>query len=224
MKKVYMLLILFCFSGFSQKQYTFDYIIEYKTTHLKDTLAKSWTMYLLTNSKDDSYKASLNEKDSLNFNLVFNDYHNYSTTVVIKKKDFALGEFINIDCHNVNILHNKNIIYNDYKKYYDFSKPKDTIFENKKCTTYTIDAINPKRKKRKKIFSQQYIVDRETSFHVPVFTHPTTYETYKAKAKLPYGIYLKKIYYNYINEPTAIQERVDYLPINKKIIISGDCE
>jgi hypothetical protein len=224
MKTIYTLLLLFCLTGFAQKQYTFDYAIEYKTKDLKDTLAKSWTMYILTNSKDDTYIASLTEKDSLNFYLIFNDYHEYSSCVIENKKDFFTAEFVNITCSDVSILHEKKSSYTENAKQYDFSNPKDTIVNNKSCITYTIDAINPKRKKRKKIGAQKYIVDKETSFHVPVFFFPVIYDTYKAKGKLPNGICLKKIFYNYLNEPTVIQERVNYLPINKKIIIPADCQ
>lgn len=221
MKLIYTLLFVYCFSAFAQKQYTFDYIIEYKTTHIKDTLIKDWTMYLLTNSKDDSYLVQLIEKDSLNFSLNFIDHNEMSSHVIINKKDFSEVEFINISCND--IVHSMHP-FKELVKHYYFTKPKDTLIDNKKYITYAIKTHNMRRKKRKKIGSDIYIVDKETSFHVLVFSFPTTYETYKENGNITNGIFIKKIFSDYLNELWSIQERINYLPTNKKIIISGDCE
>ena len=64
MKSLLLFLVKHCLA---QKEYIFDYIIEYKTKSLEDTLGKSWINYLLTNSKDVTYIAELFEKTALTF-------------------------------------------------------------------------------------------------------------------------------------------------------------
>ena len=222
MKTIYLFLLLFCLTGFAQKQYTFDYIIEYKNIDNNDTLRKINNTYVLTNSKDNTYFGMLSEKDSLHFVLDFMDYKairtNYS---IIKKSDFVKAEFINLNC--VDIVKNTHPFQHLTKKYH-FTHPKDTIINDKKYLTYTIEDNKPKRKKDKKNSSITYIVDKETDFHLPVFTNETAYEEYNEEGIIPNGIIFEKLNYNDSNNLIYIQRRLNYLPINKKIVIPADCE
>lgn len=221
MKSIYILL-LYCITSFSQKQYTFDYIIEYKNIDAQDTLRNMGSTYVLTNSKDNTYFGMLNERDSLNFSLDFMDYKSIRTNYsIIKKSDFADAEFITLNCKD--IIKNTHPFQHLTKKYH-FTQPKDTIINTKAYLTYTIEDNNIKRKKHKKNNSITYIVDKETDFHLPVFTNETVYEEYHAEGKIPNGIIFEKISRSFLNKLIHIQRRVNYLPTNKKIVISGDCE
>ena len=219
--KISLLLLIFLVAiSNAQRHYTFDYITEYKSVNLKDTLAKSWTMYILTNSKDDTYKAELTVKDSLNFWLTFIDNTSISINVVVNQKEFATAESITVNCLDIN----KSVHpFNDLVKHYQFTMPKDTLIKNKEYTTYRIESSNLKRKKRKKIGSYQYIVDKETAFHKPIFISPVCYESNKAYGNIPDGIFYKKIFYNYLDQPYFIWERLNYLTTNKILIVPASC-
>lgn len=216
------LLIFLVTQCFSQKQYTFDYIIEYENIIIQDTLRKMGSTYVLTNSKDNTYFGMLNERDSLNFSLDFMDYKSIRTNYsIIKKSDFADAEIISLNCKD--IIKNTHPFQHLTKKYH-FTLPKDTIINTKVYLTYTIEDNNIKRKKDKKNNAITYIVDKETDFHLPVFTDEAAYEEYHAEGKIPNGIIFEKINCNFLNKLVHIQRRVNYLPTNKKIVIPLDCK
>ena len=217
------LLIFLVSQCFAQKQYSFDYIIEYENIIIQDTLRKMGSTYVLTNSKDNTYFGMLNERDSLNFSLDFMDYKSIRTNYsIIKKSDFGDAEFITLNCKD--IIKNTHPFQHLTKKYH-FTEPKDTIINTKVYLTYTIeDNNNIKRKKDKKNNAITYIVDKETDFHLPIFTNEAVYEEYHAEGKLPNGIIFEKISRNFLNKLVHIQRRVNYLPTNKKIVIPLDCK
>ncbi|WNM17779.1 hypothetical protein [Flavobacterium capsici] len=223
MKSIYTCLFLFaCFTLLAQKQYTFDYMVEYKNFEGNDNKKQTKIPYsiYLTNSKNNSYLAELTEKDSLTYWVDFLDHNSTTARVTINKSDFKKTEFIHIKCEDVKKYSNP---YKYQVNNYHFTTPKDTIINNAIFKTYSITANDLKRQQKKKTGTYLYIVDKETDFHLPIFQQATTFEEYKVERGVPNGIFTKIVFIDYLNKIKYHQERVNYLPIDKKIVIPADC-
>lgn len=226
--------ILFCFYisiCFSQKQYDFDYLIEYELNLYKDSIKiknhpfkksnKKIHRYYLTNSKNNDYLAIITEKDSLNYRMVFKDNNGIYSDVIFLKSDFNKAEFINIKCESINRYNN---LYKYQTKNYDFFILKDTIINNKTYATYKLSSIKPKRLKRKKLATEYYIIDKSTDFHLPILNFSTAYEEWKLNKNLPNGILIKRYLINYFGKLDSDENLVNYSKIDKKIIIQNECD
>jgi len=230
MKILTFLLFLFITTCYSQKQYDFDYIIEYETTFYKDSIKiknhhyrdkqKKIHRYYLTNSKNNDYFAIVIEKDSLNYRLMFIDYNGVYSNVIFSKSDLNKAEFINIKCENVGRY------FNPYKyrtRNYDFFVLKDTVIKNETFSMYKFRSIKPKIEKRKKIGTNFFIINKSTDFHLPILTFSTEYEKWKLKKNIPNGIMSERYLINYFGKLSEHEKLIKYEKIDKKIIIPKEC-
>lgn len=231
MKFLFFICFLISTIGYSQKQYKFDYIFEYQVKRYKDTIKiknhhynktdKMFYKYYLTNSKNNNYYAVITDIDSLHYKLVFTDYNGVYSNVEYLKSDLDKAEFINIDC--------KNVIrtLNPYKykvKYYDIEHLKDTIIHNKSFWHYKISSNKPRRTKKKKLGTNHYIIDKSSSFHLPILTHTTPHEKWKRDKQLPNGILMEKYFVNYYGKLSMEQKLISYKKIDKKITLQKECD
>ena len=216
---------------FSQKQYEFDYLIEYELTIYKDSIKiknrpfrekdKTLKKYYLTNSKSNNYSAVITESDSLNYKMIFKDEDGIYSNIIILKSDLNNAEFINIDCEFVVSYQNA---FKHKTKYYDFFKLNDTVVNGKTYSKFKLESIKPKRTKREQLGTEFYIIDKETSFHLPVLDFSIAYEEWKKEKNLPNGIYTEKYFIDYYGSLDSKEKLIHHWKIDKKIVINNDCD
>lgn len=225
------ILLLFSTYCFSQKQYEFDYLIEYEMTFYKDSIKiknrpfreenKAIKRYYLTNSKKNNYSAVITEMDSLNYKMIFKDQDGIYANVIILKSDLNKAEFINIDCEYVSRYQNQ---FKFKTKYYEFFKLDDTLINEKSYNRYKMESIKPKRTKKDKLGTEFYVIDKESSFHLPILNFSTAYEEWKIERNLPNGIFYEKYFIDYYGQLDSKETLINYWKIDKKIVINKDCD
>jgi len=232
MKKIlYLIISILSITNFyAQKTYEFDYLIEYEFNIFKDSIKiknqhfyeqdKQIHRYYLTNSKNNDYYAVITEKDSLYYKLVFIDHNGIYSNVEFLKSDLNKAEFINIDCKNVTKTTNP---YKYKTKYYDLVSLKDTIINNESFWHYKMTSNKPKKKRKEKIGTTFYIIDKSSNFHLPLLTFSTLYEKWKLNKELPNGLIKEKYYENYYGRLSSNEKLIEYKKIDKKIIIPKKC-
>ena len=231
MKYFLITFLLFSSYCYSQKQYEFDYLIEYEVTYYKDSVKtknrpftekdKTIKKYYLTNAKKNNYVAVITELDSLKYVMIFIDQNGIFSNVNFLKAELNKAEFINIGCESLKRYQN-NFKYQINN--YDFLKLNDTVINNKAYSMFKLTSIKPKRKKRKKIGTEYYIIDKETSFHLPILDFSTAYEEWKSKKVLPNGIFFEKYFLDYYGKLVSKERLIKVWKINKKIVIDNDCD
>ncbi|MFI1745269.1 hypothetical protein [Thalassobellus sediminis] len=220
----FIILIVFFFSTFcfSQKQYVFDYLIEYDLVKSNDFIGNLSKIYYLTNSKDNSYNAFLTELDSLSFKLNLIEPNGVYSNVKVLKSDFYKAEFINIDCSN--ITKSVDVISKKDKKYFETVLLKDTIIEKQVYKRYKINYTNRKRNKKKKYNSLFYIIENNTTFHLPIKTHTVLLDTENLNIDLPYGIYKERYSYDYLENFIFKHKLNNYNMIDVKLFVPDNCK
>ncbi|WP_299386229.1 hypothetical protein [uncultured Lacinutrix sp.] len=191
--------ITFCFA---QKSYVFDTLLEYDCKSITPIKDSTFTKYLYTNSKNNSYYITIKNLDSLNYSLEFVDTDkHYSKVKVLKNKLFKSAEIDILDCKDV------ANVYNQYKnriKDYKFINLQDTLINNILLKNYKLTYVKSKKKKtRKKIGAIQYIIKEDTEFHSPILLHPTAYNEWKKEKNIPNGIYEEFLFYDFNNNLTS---------------------
>jgi len=215
-------ILLISIPSFGQKKYLFDYMMEYDFKYT-DT-SKVRKEYILTNSKDNSYILKVYEKDSLNFKLDFLDFNGIHSNAVLDKNSFIKSEFITFNC---GIVHEHHDSYKYLTKKYDFINKPDTLVDGEHYSQYIFKCNKPKREKRKKLGTLHFIVENNTSFHLPILYlyNSIAYEEWKLERNIPNGIpkeifmeaYLKKEYY-------LSSKLKQFAKINKCAIIPAECD
>lgn len=206
-------------NGENLKQYSFDYLIEY-TKYYTDS-ASNETVYLLTNSMDNSYFVEVKSLDSLYFELEFIAQDNIWTTTKVTKKNFFKAEHIKFNC-------NSDLSYKNHFKFrakeYEFEILPDTLLNNRTLKNYKLKYIGKrKRKKSFPIGTNLYIIKDSTEFHLPILTHSTAFEEWKEERNIPNGIFMEKIFYDFRDEINYKYILYDYYQISKSIIIPENC-
>ena len=222
MKNQFLLFLLFSNYQFSfgQKKYSFDYAIQYNFQ--ANDSSKVQNRFYLTNSKDNSYVLQVTEKDDLNYNLFFIDQNGIASTTYLSKKDFFDAEIINLKCDFVSRYRNPFKYQTDN---YDFINQKDTLINNISYSMYIIKSNKPKREKRKRLATLHFVVEKNTDFHLPILLEITPYEEWKKERNIPNGIPKQFYFTNYLNNTkTFIYNLVDFVKINRLIIIPNECD
>ncbi len=141
--------------------------------------------------------------------------------MAILKSDLNKAGFIYVDCRYV---HRYNNAFKYQTKNYDFFKLNDTLINEITYGKYKLESVNPKRAKRKKLGTEFYIIDKETTFHLPVLNFSTAYEEWKTQRNLPNGIFHQKYFIDYYGQLDSKENLVNYRKIDKKIVIPKDCD
>jgi hypothetical protein len=231
MKPIFIGLLLLSTYCFSQKQYEFDYLITYDMTVYKDSLkisdqpfneeGKTLKKYYLTNSKKNNYVAVITELDSLQYKIIFKDENGLLSEMNFLKSDLDSAESINIDCKYVSRYGNP---YRYQTNNYDFFKLTDTIVNGKTLSQFKLQSIKPRKIKRKKLGTKFYLIDKEASFHLPVFEFSTAYEEWKETGSLPNGILFETFFIDFYGNLSSKQRLKSYEKVNKKFIIDEACD
>lgn len=215
---------------FSQKQYEFDYLLEYELLLFKDSIKiknryyfeedKKLKKYYLTNSKRNNYTAILTDLDSLHYQMSFKDEEGILSHFKILKSEFIDIKYLSIDCQNITSYINP---FKYQTKNYAFSKLNDTIINGETYGMYKLASNKMKKTKRMKLGSEIYIIDYKTSFHLPIFDLSTAYEEWKQDGNLPNGIFVEKYFVDYYGHLDSKEKLISYKKVEKKILIGNDC-
>lgn len=213
------LLILASNILFSQKTYDFDYVLEYDFQLKKGSPIKK--EYFYTNSKDNSYKLHIIDVDSLNFKLDFMDFSGNHAVVNFSKADFSKAQSITIPCKFVRRYQTNKF----QTKNYSFVELKDTVVEGLTYYHYVLKSNSLKRELKKKLARSHYIVDKNSSFHLPILFEDTSFEEWKAEQNIPNGIpFIQFIQSNVDKKLHLIRKLVFMESIVKQLFIPNNCD
>ncbi|MBP8792071.1 MAG: hypothetical protein KBE41_02490 [Lutibacter sp.] len=223
-----LLLLLISYSSFSQKQYEFDYVLEYKINVYKDSAKiknhnfiekdQTTSTYYYTNSKDNSYYAIVQEKDSTHYKFNFIEHKGISTSEEFLKTDIHKAETIHINCKNI------FKITTTYKSEdFELIQLKDTLIYHKKYPLYKFNMTHLRKRKKEKMGANYYIIDTSFNTHLPLLFYPILYKKWKLLENTPTGIIKERFYIDYYGRLAASEKFVGIKKTEKKIFIPKKC-
>ncbi|PWA05090.1 hypothetical protein DB895_08670 [Flavobacterium psychrotolerans] len=178
--------------------------------------------YILTNSKDNSYTLTMHEKDSLNFKLYFSDLNGILSRTTLDKGSFFKAESITLNCGIVSGYYNP---FKGQTKKYNFINKPDTLIDGEYYPHYILKWNNPKRERRKKFGTAHFIIEKNTSFHLPLLDYPTAYEEWKLERNIPNGIPKEMFMEEYLKKKYSRSYKLkQFAKINKYVIIPAECD
>ncbi len=177
------LLVLCSLSGSSQeKQFAFDNILEYEFR--KNNASAKEIIYVLTNSKDNSYSAIAFPKDSANFYIDIWSDQDIKGLALVSKHDFYRTETISFNPQSTKKVE-RDLRSKSTIEYFDKS---DTIIGGKSYRQYGFKLDKYEFKKERKKSIATYVIMDGTDFH-SAFKFFAAYYTMPLQAiKLPSGI------------------------------------
>ncbi|RSK39863.1 hypothetical protein [Mangrovimonas spongiae] len=223
MKYLFFIFILTvtCISAKAQKLYKFDYLITYERYFSGEDSTKSYPVSYLTNSKDNSYLAKITYLHDNDIQIIFFKRDVIYANVKTTQQELIKAETISIPCSAITKLKNS---HKHLTKNYYFTNLKDTIINNLPHAVYTLQSnYKPRKKRRKKIGKNIYIVDKSTNYHLPILTFSTAYEEWLEEKNIPNGIITQRIYVNHLNKIGSINKLKNIYKIDKKILIPKEC-
>ena len=132
--------------------YEFDYFLEYTCGVHENNKSEKTTcssvIYMLTNSKDNSYVLHVYKEDEDNFKVVFNVFGKYQSFSYMTKDDFFKAETINLEC---NYLLSKNVEHQykgGSKNHHAHVALLDTIINKKAYKQYAYKTSKERRSNR----------------------------------------------------------------------------
>jgi hypothetical protein len=219
--RVLFLGLFFVLSGsvLSQKTYSFDYVLEYNTQVKEGAPIKK--EYFYTNSKDNSYKLHVVDKDSLNFTVDFLDVIGNHAVLYFSKADFLKATSITVPCKFVKYFSTVNLRTKDY----GFASLNDTVVNGVSYFHYVLKSISSKREKRNKLSRAHYIIEKESVFHLPVFFRSLDLEVWKRVRSVPNGIPFIEFFVNPVNqEVSTIRKLVKKEAISMQLTVPDECD
>ncbi len=209
--------------AFAQKEYVFDYQLEYDVSYISDSLYspvsgqkrddRKIKKTYITNSKDNSYHLYVTEKDSVYFRLVFRDYENGSyMSVFMTKEDFLKVDIINVDCKH---LINFGLKFPSFYKprHYQIKNLEDSLINGSSFSRYQFKA---KKFKRKRLHQEVYIIDPTSISHLPLFINRTHYNLWKKSKNIKEHVHIEK---EFINEENRVWSNEKLKTIKKRKLI-----
>ncbi len=210
--------LFFTINIFSQNNYKFNYISEYKVYFYKDEQISFKKILYLTNSNNNNYIAEITEKDSI-YKVRFLDYKKKYSVFFISKNEFLKSKTIVIP--NSYFKKDKNTFEFQVNNY-AFYNLKDTLYNNTKYSHYKLSSKKQNRALNKKIGTYHYIIDKKTGFHKPILIHPTAIAEYRSKKNIPNGIYHEKIFIDFRGRKKESWKHIRTKKLHKEIIIKPD--
>ena len=212
MKRVFSFAFLFFTVFFyGQKTYFFDYLIEYESKRSESEKAK--TVYLLTNSKDNSYHVIAHEYNDAVINLYFRDVKGLYSSSAVHKNGFFMAENIDVPCESVRSRKVKS-----YVKMFDFMVNADTLIQNQKYRNYSMQYRKERDSKKYKQGKSYYIIEQNTEFHKPLLLFSTVFDVLVTSEIFPNGI-AKEMYNSSKFGIKSYYKLLKYTKVNKTITI-----
>lgn len=222
--KIIFVLILSLFASvksFAQKEYIFDYVMDY--AYSNDTMKVPKHYYRFVNSQDNSYILSASEdgKDNLTLNL-YDDGMVYISSIT--KESFSEVEAISIKCPLA--LKHQPLKRRKVFKDYTFKKLNDTIINSEVLQHYIFFPLDSKKAKRKDWRTVHYIFKRDSVFSTPVLNPDGIADIFwkNNKSLIPGGFY-KECYIAGADGTQTTDERLmQCVPLKKIIFIDDNCK
>jgi hypothetical protein len=213
------LLVFFTAFFYGQKKYVFDYSLEY-TFQLNET-SEAKKVFLLTNSKDNSYYIYAEEMKDGSLNSKFKDVNGWYATFSIKKADAFNSLPIMLNCDWV---YKQNFLKENNLKRYIFQINKDTIIQNQNYKLHTLSYKKEQESKKYNKGFAYYVIEEKTDFHVPLLLFSFSFDTALINKEIPNGI-PKMVFTTNRKEDERmfIYSLIKYTPINKELIIPIQC-
>lgn len=206
-------------SGYSQKNYSFDYMLVYDFKSNDTSKVEEIVFY--TNSKDNSYFLRAFRKDSLQYSVVFIVHDKISSKVVFPK-DKLNSPKITLDCKFISM---RSYAFKYQTDNYEFINKKYALMEGEYHPFYILKSNNPKRERKKKLATFYYYLENNTEFHLPLLEHETAYEEWKLEKNIPNGIPKEMYYLGFGKEEMYMLYRLKKIvKIDKLLIIPKECD
>lgn len=171
-----------CLGQEKQKIYKFDYLIEYE--YQENSQAATEIRYILTNSQQSNYNTTVKIKDSV-YELQFIDQDGVYGHFSLAKADFYQAKTFDLNCEIVTRYRNPYV----YKrKEYEYATFNDTVISNHSYQQYILRNTRKRKEVPHDLLRIVYLMEENTSYHLPIFTHPIAYEEWKKEKTLPNGI------------------------------------
>ena len=218
MKSILIISLLLSTYCFSQKTYSFDYLVRYEFTIHKDSIEKTVVRQYLTNSKKNNYVAVVTDLDSLNYQMDFKDENGLTFNVNFLKSDLNNAETINVNCRYVKqyLSNHKDLIKNH--KYLNMN---DTLLEKETLNRYKLIYTKDRKRKPAEVL---FIIENNTDFHLPILYNPLNFQEWKSEKSIPNGIFKERLVYDHQKNIKVHEKLVGYHKIDKKIIIDLECD
>lgn len=220
MNKVFFFLFFFFLQiSFGQKNYLFDYALEFDQKLKFD--GKDSVNVFLVNSKENSYRLFLMDKES-DYKFVMIDYKGNHFNGFLPTKTFTEAETINIQCNTVGKYNN---LYKDKVENYFFENLNDTVINDVSYYHYAIKSNKSlKYQKRKKIVTYHYIIDKNSPDFLPFFYKGTPYNEWEKEKNIPNGKPFMIYYENLEGEKTFKMKLKNIVKIDKYFTIPEECD
>lgn len=218
-----LLFLFFTLNTYGQNKYSFDYMIEYHFQRTENS--KVEIIYLLTNSKDDSYSARLTKSKSQlqGFDVNFRADSGLTSEVIIDKVEFLKAESITLPCEHLRFYKALDEKYDADR--YDFTNENDTLINGSLFRHYTMKYHKLKESKRYKGAISHYIVENNTEFHKPLLALSYSFDDDMTSKKFPNGIANEIFTTSYDGKSlNYIFKLIQYVKINKYFLIPENCD
>mgnify|MGYP006175110057 CR=1 FL=1 len=218
-----LLFVLFASFCYSQKSYSFDYVLEFDNAiSLKKDKKEYAIKAYLVNSTKNNFILYLGESDSLKLSFHFLDQEGISLKSTIDKNLFIKSKTIATICKNVTRYVNP---FKFQVNNYEFLNMNDTIINQQSYYHYCIKSTRSlKYQKRKKIATIHYIVDKNSPDFLPFLTLPTCYEEWKKERNIPNGIPYTIYHKNREGEITFKMQLKSSTKIDKFLVVPEECD
>lgn len=209
---LFILIIVSCLA-YSQKNYEFNYVMEYQYTENDGNVHNE---YRFIDSKDNSFMFMVWEKGNDIMMKLITDGKFYFDKIV--KEDFFV-EAIGLKCPQKGVI-KSNISLSDF----DFIRQNDTIINTEKLAHFVINPTNERKIKKENLVPIHYIMDNKYSFTYPFFS-PTEliFKKWKKGENVPNGI-LKECYSYKSGTKVPYAKLLQIVPLKKIIIIDNNCK
>lgn len=207
--------LLSAFSVTPEPTYRFSRHLVYEETYFRDTQTESSQVSFWVNDQDNAYHVRIDPTQAAKANLYLRD-----------EKGVAYKAEIPYPLQPATVLEipaeNKMKYHNPYKyqvNNYDLTPMSDTVVNGHTYQRYKLHCTHAKRKKRKKIGHEVYLIDTTVNCK-PMLTFVTAYEIVNLRQNLPNGLVVEQHYYDYNkvlrssrkllkNEPLEVEFRMD---------------
>ena len=219
MRKHYLLLItllLLSYTSYSQT-YTFDYVLEYKTETVEDTITnfkQVSTFYRFFKSNDNSKALTVWEKGKLT-KIELIPYDNKFHRGEIPTENFFV-EALSMKCPRSGVHHTPNYRPKDYK----LVNYSDTVINTLRYSRVDLQPVNKRRYKKMEIFRESFIIDNSLNFSVPlIFPLSVLHKLWEKGTKVPNGVIKDLKGYDVNGREVYHMELKSIFPISKIIIV-----
>lgn len=217
MKRLLVLIALVFVSVLSaQTKYDFDYLIEYEYQNTEDSQKE--TIYVLTNSNDNSYFLYMSDLKEDKFRLYFNVVDKFYSVSGIDKDLFLQAKTLMFTCKSA-ISRREN---GDVKKF-NFINNADTLIGNERYKNYSMKYNKSREGKKFKRGESVYIIEKGTAFHKPLLIFSSVFDMTITSDIFPNGI-AREIYNISKYGKKAHYTLVDYKKVEKNISFPEGCE